>query len=76
VRGIVLTALGLVVLQPLQVAALERWDAGAPLSQAMVVGAAGAVSLGAAWKLFHAVPGFAWQFLLGLAVGLGLVAVS
>jgi len=76
VRGIVLTALGLMVLQPLQVAALESWSAGAPLSRAVVVGAAGAVSLGAAYKLFHAVPGFSWQFMLGLAAGLGLVSLS
>lgn len=76
VRGIVLTALGLVALQPLQIAALEGWGSGAPLSRAMVVGAAGAVSLGAAWKLFHAVPGFNWQFVIGLAVGLGLVSLS
>jgi PTS system mannose-specific IIC component len=76
VRAIVLTALGLVVLQPLQVTALEGWSAGAPLSRAVVVGAAGAVSLGAAYKLFHAVPGFRWQFLLGLAAGLGLVSLS
>jgi PTS system mannose-specific IIC component len=76
VRGIVLTALGLVALQPLQVAALEGWGSGAPLSRAMVVGAAGAVALGAAWKLFHAVPGFRWQFMIGLAVGLGVVSFA
>ena len=76
VRGIVLTALGLMVLQPLQLAALNGWSAGAPLSRAVVVGAAGAVSLGAAYKLFHAVPGFSWQFMLGLAVGLGLVSLA
>jgi hypothetical protein len=42
----------------------------------MVVGAAGAVSLGAAYKLFHAVPGFTWQFLVGLAGGLALVVLT
>jgi hypothetical protein len=42
----------------------------------VVVGAAGAVSLGAAYKLFHAVPGFSWQFMLGLAVGVGLVSLA
>lgn len=76
VRGILLTALGLVALQPLQVAALNDWASAAPLSRAMVVGAAGAVALGAAYKLFHAVPGFSWQFMLGLAAGLGLVSLS
>ena len=76
VRGIVLTALGLVALQPLQAAVLAAWGSGASLSRAVVVGAAGAVSLGAAYKLFHAVPGFAWQFIVGLAVGLGVVSLS
>ena len=75
-RGIMLTAAGLVLLQPLHAATLERWSAGAPLSRALVAGAAGAVSLGAAWKLFHAVSGFGWQFLLGLAAGLAVVVLS
>lgn len=73
VRGIVLTALGLVALHPMQVAALQNWSTTVPLSRAMVAGAAGAVSLGAAYKLFHTVPGFNWLFLLGLAGGLVLV---
>jgi hypothetical protein len=42
----------------------------------MVAGAAGAVSLGAAYKLFHAVTGFRWEFLLGLVGGLGLVMLT
>lgn len=75
-RGIILTASGLVVLQPLQVMTLERWSSGAPFSRALVAGAAGAVSLGAAYKLFHALPGFRWQFLLGLAAGLAVVVLS
>jgi PTS system mannose-specific IIC component len=75
-RGIALTALSLIALHPLQVAALQRWATDTPLSRAMVAGAAGAVSLGAVYKLFHAVPGFNWQFLLGLAGGLGLVVLG
>jgi mannose/fructose/N-acetylgalactosamine-specific phosphotransferase system component IIC len=76
VRGIVLTAIGLMALQPVQVAALQSWSSDVPLSRAMVAGAAGAVSLGAAYKLFHTVPGFSWQFLLGLAGGLALVVLA
>jgi mannose/fructose/N-acetylgalactosamine-specific phosphotransferase system component IIC len=76
VRGIVLTALGLMALQPVQVATLQSWSSDVPLSRAMVAGAAGAVSLGAAYKLFHTVPGFSWQFLLGLAGGLALVVLA
>ena len=75
-RGIILTGVGLAALHPLQLSALRSWGTGAPLSRAMVVGAAGAVSLGAAYKLFHAVPGFTWQFLLGLAGGLTLVVLT
>ena len=76
VRGILLTALGLLILYPLQTAALQAWGSGAALSRAMVAGAAGAVSLGAAYKLFHAVPGFGWQFALGLAAGLTALGLS
>lgn len=76
VRGIILTASGLVVFAPLQTLTLQSWASGAPLSRAVVAGAAGAVSLGATWKLFHAVPGFRWQFLFGLAAGLIVVSVS
>lgn len=76
VRGVVLTAVGLAALQPLQVAALQRWATDAALSREMVAGAAGAVALGAAYKLFHAVHGFGWQFLLGVAGGLGLVILA
>lgn len=72
-RGIALTAVGLIVLRPVQAMVLEGWGSGAPLSRAMVVAAAGAVSLGAVYKLFHAVPGFTWQFMIGLTAGLALV---
>jgi len=75
-RGIILTAVGLAALHPLQLAALQSWGSDAPFSRAMVVGAAGAVSLGAAYKLFHAVPGFRWEFLIGLAGGVGLVVLT
>jgi mannose/fructose/N-acetylgalactosamine-specific phosphotransferase system component IIC len=76
VRGIVLTALGLVALYPLQAATLQTWGTDMPLSRAMVAGAAGAVSLGAAYKLFHAIPGFRWQFMLGVAAGLAVLLLA
>ncbi len=70
VRGVLLTAAGLVVFVPAQSLTLRAWTGGSDLSRAVVVAVAGAVSLGAAYKLFHAVPGFAWLFLGGLLLGL------
>jgi mannose/fructose/N-acetylgalactosamine-specific phosphotransferase system component IIC len=75
-RGVILTALGLSALAPLQVFVLQAWGSGAPLSRAVVAGAAGAVALGAVWKLFHAVPRFFWHFLVGVVAGLVVVNVS
>lgn len=75
-RGIILTALGLAVLAPLQVFTLQAWGSGAPLSRAVVAGVAGAVSLGAAWKLFHAVPRFLWHLMVGVGAGLVVVSIS
>jgi len=76
VRGVVLTAAGLLVLPRLQIITLQNWSSDAPFSRAMVAGAAAAVSLGAAYKLFHTVPGFRWEFLLGLAGGIALVVLA
>ena len=76
VRGVILTALGLMAFAPLQVLTLNSWGSSAPLSRAVVAGVAGAVSLGAAWKLFHAVPRFLWFFVIGLGAGLTVVYVS
>ena len=75
-RGIQVNAGGLLVFAPLQTLVLQTWGSSAPLSRAVVVGAAGAVSLGAAYKLLHAVPGFAWQFLVGLTAGLLVVTIT
>lgn len=70
VRGVLLTSAGLLVFVPLQAVVLDTWSGGAVLSRTVVASTAGAVSLGAVYKLFHAVPGFAWQFVLGLTAGL------
>jgi PTS system mannose-specific IIC component len=75
-RGILLTAVGLAVFVPLQTTVLQSWAGSAELSRAVVAATAGAVALGAAYKLFHAVPGFWWQFLLGLGAGLVVVTVT
>jgi PTS system mannose-specific IIC component len=73
VRGVVLTAVGLLALLPLQRAALASWGASDAIARSVVVAVAVAVALGAAYKLFHAVPGFLWQFGLGVAAGAAVV---
>jgi len=73
VRGVLLTAVGLGLFGPLQRVALAGWGIEASLSRAVVASVASAVALGAVYKLFHAVPGFLWQFLVGLGGGVILV---
>lgn len=74
-RGVLLTAGALFVFVPLQRTALAFWNPGPAGSRAVVAGMAAAVALGAAYKVFHAVPGFAWQFLFGLAAGVAAAAI-
>jgi mannose/fructose/N-acetylgalactosamine-specific phosphotransferase system component IIC len=49
------------------------WDTDAMTSRSLVVGVAASVAMGAAWKLFHAVPWARWAFLAGLVVGVLLL---
>jgi mannose/fructose/N-acetylgalactosamine-specific phosphotransferase system component IIC len=70
-RGLALTVAALLALAPLQQAVLGSWTGGAELSRAVVAALAATVSLGAAYKLFHA-----WQFLLGLSAGLVAAVIT
>ena len=74
-RGSTLTAAGLLALDPPRQAALAAWSSGGAVSRAIVVATAGAVALGATYKLFHSVPGYLWQFGLGLLGGIALLAL-
>lgn len=74
-RGTALTGLALLALHPLQQYVIGTWTGRPELSRAVVAATAAAVTLGAAYKLFHAVPGFVWQFALGIAAGLALLVI-
>jgi PTS system mannose-specific IIC component len=70
IRGIVLTALALVLLEPIATACIAIWSTDLRLSHAIVVATAASVAGGAAWKLFHTTAGARWFFVGGLALGL------
>lgn len=69
-RGTALTGVAFLALHPLQQSIIATWTGRAELSRAVVAATAAAVTLGAAYKLFHGVPGFLWQFTVGIAAGL------
>ena len=69
VRGFLLTLVALALLTPVAALALSRWNMPDQVSRVAIVMAVGAVSAGAAWKLFHAVPGARRLFVAGLAGG-------
>jgi PTS system mannose-specific IIC component len=72
-RGALLTGIAYTVFRPLMTMTLTVWDLDGMLSRALVVGVAASVAMGAAWKLFHAVPWARWTFIAGLCVGLILL---
>jgi PTS system mannose-specific IIC component len=74
-RGTALTGTSLLLLAPVQAAALGSWAGGGAVPRAVVASIAGAVALGAAYKIFHAVPRFGWLFLAGLSGGLVVTAI-
>ena len=72
-RAFVLTYGMLALSRPVVHETLERWSVGAPLSRAIVVGAAATVGGAAAWKILHASAGARWYFVGGLAAGLAVL---
>ena len=72
-RGMLLTGLAYVAFRPLMTMTIAVWDMDGMLSRSLVVGVAASVAMGAAWKLFHAVPWARWTFVVGLAAGVGLL---
>jgi hypothetical protein len=76
VRGGLLTLGALAAFTPLTWAILAGWTIGAAPSRAIVVAVAGAVGLGAVWKVVHTTAGAPWYLLGGLAVGSTLLLVT
>ena len=75
VRGVLLTFVALLLLGPLSQAIVSLWSVDVRLSRAVVVGLAGTVAAGAAWKIFHTTRGARWYFLGGAVLALAAVLV-
>jgi len=75
VRGGLLTMVLLALFTPVQLYVLGTWNSDPRVSRAVVVGVAASVAAGAVWKVVHAAPGARWLMLVGVAVGLALVAM-
>ena len=75
VRGGLLTMVLLALFTPVQSYVLGTWNTDPRVSRAVVVGVAASVAAGAVWKVVHAAPGARWLMLVGVAVGLALVAM-
>ena len=74
-RGGLLTMVLLALFTPAQQYVLGTWSSDPRVSRAVVVGVAASVAAGAVWKVVHAAPGARWLMLVGVAVGLALVAM-
>lgn len=71
-RGALLTAIALAVLNPIVDAVIHLWGVPPAQSRAVVVGVSATVAVAAAWKVFHTTKGAPWFFLAGLAAGVAL----
>jgi PTS system mannose-specific IIC component len=76
VRGGLLTLVLLALFMPAQSYVLGTWGSDPRVSRAVVVGVAASVAAGAVWKVVHAAPGARWLLLVGVGVGLALVAMQ
>jgi mannose/fructose/N-acetylgalactosamine-specific phosphotransferase system component IIC len=74
-RGGLLTMVLLALLTPVQSYVLGTWNSDPRVSRAVVVGVAASVAAGAVWKVVHAAPAARWLMLVGVAIGLALVAM-
>lgn len=74
-RGGLLTAVALVVFEPIHAAATGTVAISPTLSRAVVVAIASAVGLAAVWKVVHTTAGARWYLLGGLAIGFAIAGV-
>lgn len=75
VRGMLMTAAGLIVFGPLYRLALERWALDASLTRWILIGIAGVTAVGAVYQVFHAASQTRWFFLAGLGAALVMLVV-
>jgi mannose/fructose/N-acetylgalactosamine-specific phosphotransferase system component IIC len=75
-RGFLLTLFAVALAGPLAGTMVMIWGLPATFSNAAVIGLAGAVAGGSLWKFFTTSPRTGWLFLVGLVIGLGVVAVQ
>jgi mannose/fructose/N-acetylgalactosamine-specific phosphotransferase system component IIC len=75
-RGFLLTLIAVGLSLPLARGMVEIWGLPATISNAAVIGLAGAVAGGSLWKFFTAGTRTGWLFLTGLVIGLVFVAVQ
>ena len=75
-RGSIVTLVGLLVFMPLARGIVEIWQTDAVHSRALVMTIAAIVAAGAIWKIFNTAARAGWLFLVGLAVGAGILLVT
>lgn len=73
IRGFLVTLIALLILYPLSRQILAVWRTDAAVSRAVVTTVAAMVGLGAVWTVAQRTARAGWLFVLGLAVGTGLV---
>lgn len=75
VRGMVMTAAGVVVFLPLHDLAASRWALPEEATWWLIIAVSGAVAAAAVHKVFHAVPQTRWYFGAGLLVALSWLVI-
>jgi mannose/fructose/N-acetylgalactosamine-specific phosphotransferase system component IIC len=76
IRGGIVTLVSLLVFTPLAHQLVPLWKTDAVRSRAFVIALAAMVAAGAVWKLFHTTVRGGWLFLVGLAIGGGVLYAS
>jgi mannose/fructose/N-acetylgalactosamine-specific phosphotransferase system component IIC len=74
-RAALLTTTGLLTTAVVAGMLAGRWGESGAMTNAIVVGVAGAVSAFAAWKVFHGFEWARWAVALGFAIGLSILLV-
>jgi len=76
IRGFLVTLLAMLVFSPLLPTVVAAWKTDARYTRGVIVAIVAAVSAGAIWKIFHALPRARILFMAGLALGAAVVVAE